>query len=205
MALSNVCPLRMAPPSQNPMKTHMQRRSWLTDRHHTHCPDPVTWATVTARRHKVVHQRGTIAQNHATTRAHQKTSSQHKQEYFLVCQSTHQHFREPGTTVDTCCSPVLQPTLTRTTNGNTSWALPKMLTKKHMSVGAMNFVKTHGVPTPAKTNFVSVESAVQRCANTKQDPHGTWHRHKKKQLYLALRYVTSRYCTEPYTQTLSVQ
>ena len=160
MALSNVCPSRMAPPCNNPMKTHMQRRSWLTDRHHTHCPDPVTWATVTARRHKVVHQRGTIAettaqklkQNHATTRAHQKTSSQHKQEYFLACQSTHHHFREPGTTVGTCCSPVLQPTLTRTTNGNTSWALPKMLRKKHMSVGAMNFVKTHGVPTPANTN-----------------------------------------------------
>ena len=49
-------------------------------------------------------------------------------------------------------STVLQPALTRTTNGNTSWALHKMLTKKHMSVGAKNFVKTHGVPTPANTN-----------------------------------------------------
>ena len=48
-------------------------------------------------------------------------------------------------------STMLQPTLTRTTDGNTSWALPKMLTKKHMSVGAKHFVKTHGVPTPANT------------------------------------------------------
>ena len=32
--------LRMAPPCKNPMKTHMQRRSWSTDRHHTHCRRP---------------------------------------------------------------------------------------------------------------------------------------------------------------------
>ena len=87
MVQSNVCPSRMAPPCKNPMKTHMQRRSWLTDRHHTHCPDPVTWATVTTRRHKVVHQRGTIAQttaqkrkqNHANTRAQHKTSSKRRE------------------------------------------------------------------------------------------------------------------------------
>ena len=161
MALSNVCPLRMAPPCKNPMKTHMQRRSWLTDRHHTHCANPVTWATVTARRHKVVHQRGTITQtttqkrkqNQATTRAHRKTSSQHKQEYFLVCQSTHQHFRDTwhdGRYL--LFSSVATHTDTDPPNSDTSWALSKMLTKKHMSVGAKNFVKTHGVPMPANTN-----------------------------------------------------
>ena len=46
----------------------------------------------------------------------------------------------------------LLSTLTRTTNGNTSWALPKMLTKNYMSEGAKYFVKTHGVPTPANAN-----------------------------------------------------
>ena len=91
MVQCNVCPSRMAPPCKNPMKTHMQRRSWSTDHHHTHCPDPVTWATVTARRHKVVHQRGTIAQttaqkrkqNHANTRAQHETSSKRKET--LLC------------------------------------------------------------------------------------------------------------------------
>ena len=155
MVQSNVCPSRMAPPCKNPMKTHMQRRNWSTDRHHTHCPDPVTWATVTARRHKVVHQRGTIAQttapkrkqNQATTRAHRKTSSQLSRMSInaSTLQRTWHHDRY------LLFSTMLQPTLSRTTNGNTSWALPKMLTKKHMSVGAKNFVKTHGVPTPANT------------------------------------------------------
>ena len=161
MALSNVCPLRMAPPCQNPMKTHMQRRSWLTDRHHTHCPDPVTWATVTARRHKVVQQRGTIAQttapkrqqNHANTRAHHKTSSKRKEtelSRMSVNASTLQRTWHDGRYL--FLSTMLQPTLTRTTNGNTSWALPKMLTKNYMSEGAKHLVKTHGVPTPANTN-----------------------------------------------------
>ena len=162
MAQSNVCPLRMAPPCKNPMQTHLQRRNWFSDRQHTHCADPVTWATVTTRRHKVVHQRGTIncpsndAEAETESRNHESAPENviatKKRKNFCVCQSTHQHCRESGTTVDTCCSPVLQPTLTRTTNGNTSWALHKMLTKKHVSVGAKNFVKTHGVPTPANTN-----------------------------------------------------
>ena len=160
MVLSNVCPSRMAPPCKNPMKTHMQRRSWLTDRHHTHCPDPVTWARS---RQDVTKWSINEAQlprqqrrsGNRITQTRGRNTKRHrnaKKLYFLVCQSTHHHFREPGTTVGTCCSPVLQPTLTRTTNGNTSWALPKMLTKNHMSVGAKHFVKTHGVPTPANTN-----------------------------------------------------
>ena len=75
----------MAPQCNNPVKLHMQRQCWSTDRQFTHCADPVTWATATTRRHKVVQQRSTIAQttaqkrkqNHANTSAHQKTSSQH--------------------------------------------------------------------------------------------------------------------------------
>ena len=92
---------------------------------HTHCPDPVTWATVTARRHKMVHRRGTIAQattqkrkqNHATTRAHQKTSSQHKETVLSRVSantSTLQRTWHDGRYL--LFSTVLQPTLTRTTN-----------------------------------------------------------------------------------------
>ena len=153
----------MAPQCQQSSEnTHMQRQSWSTDRQFTHCTDPVTWATATTRRHKVVQQRSTIAhttaqkreQNHANTRAHQKTSSQHNKRYFLVCQSTHQHSQRTlhnGRHV-LFSSTVLQPTLTRTINGNTSVALPKMLTQKQMCEGAENFVNTHGGPTPGNTN-----------------------------------------------------
>ena len=57
---------------------------------------------------------------------------------------------------------------------------------------------------PMRKNNNTKSFPVQRCANTKQDPqHMT--PPQTNQLYLALRCVTSRYCTEPYTQTLSVQ
>ena len=49
-------------------------------------------------------------------------------------------------------STVLQPTLTRTINGNTSLAPPKMLTQKQVCEGTENFVNTHGGPTPGNTN-----------------------------------------------------
>ena len=113
MALSDVYPLRMAPPWKNPMKPHMLRQSWSTDRQFTHCTDPVTYTTATTRRHTVVQQRCNIAlttaqkrkQNHANTRAHQKTSSQHKKNTFS-CVSEHIDTpKEPCTTVDMCCSP----------------------------------------------------------------------------------------------------
>ena len=163
MALSNVYPLRMAPPWKNPMKPNMLRQSWSTDRQKTHCTDPVSWTTATTRRHTVVHQRCTIAQttaqkrkqSHANTRALQKTSSQHDKKYFLVQQSTHQHTQRTlhnGRNV-LFSSTVLQPTLPRTINGNTSWALPKMLTQKQMCEGTENFVNTHGGPTPRNTDL----------------------------------------------------
>ena len=98
---------------KNPMKPHMLRQSWSTDRQFTHCTDPVTYTTATTRRHTVVQQRCNIAQttaqkrkqNHANTRAHQKTSSQHNKNTFS-CVSEHIDTpKEPCTTVDTCCSP----------------------------------------------------------------------------------------------------
>ena len=206
MAQSNVCPLRMAPPCKNPMQAHLQRRNWLTDRHHTHCTDPVIWATVTARRHKVVQQRGTIAQatqkrkqNHATTRAHQKRHRNANKNYFCVCvsvnTSTLQRIWHNGRYL--LFSTVLQPTLTRTTNGNTSWALHKMLTKKHVSVGAKNFVKTHGVPTPSpmrkKTTKVSPFNGV-RTQNKTHMAHDT-STNKPTILRLAVCHVTVLYKT----------
>ena len=189
MVQSNVCPSRMAPPCKNPMKTHMQRRSWLIDRHHTHCPDPVTWATVTARRHKVVHQRGTIAQttapkrkqNHANTSAHQKTSSKRKE------------------TVLSRMS-VNASTLQRTWHDGRYLLFSSVAThidKDHQQQHVMGTVQDAGIcpwarSTSSKhtayrrqrTPFVGVESdekknnntksfPVQQCANTKQDPQGT--------------------------------
>ena len=152
----------MAPKCNNPVKLHMQRQSWSTDRQFTHCTDPVTWATATTRRHKVVQQRSTIAQttpqkrkqNHANTRAQQKKSSQHNKKVLSrmsVNTSTPQRTLHNGRNV-LFSSTVLQPTLTRTINGNTSLALPKMLTQKQMCEGAENFVNTHGGPTPGNTN-----------------------------------------------------
>ena len=162
MALSNVYPLRMAPPWKNPMKPHMLRQSWSTDRQFTQCTDPVTYTTATTRRHTVVQQRCNIAQttaqkrkqNHANTRAHQKTSSQHNKKTFS-CVS--EHIDTPKRTLHNgryvlFSSMVLQPTLPRTINGNTSLALPKMLTQKQMCEGTENFVNTHGGPTPANTH-----------------------------------------------------
>ena len=110
-----------------PMKPHMLRQSWSTDRQFTHCTDPVTYTTATKGRHTVVQQRCNIAQttaqkrkqNHANTRAHQKTSSQHDKKYFLVRQSTHRHTQRTlhnGRYV-LFSSTVLQPTLPRTING----------------------------------------------------------------------------------------
>ena len=95
MALPNAYPLRMAPPCKNPMQTHMQRRSWLTDRQHTHCADPVTWATVTTRRHKVVHQRAQLPKQrrrsgNRITQPRERTRKRHrnaKKKNTFVCVS----------------------------------------------------------------------------------------------------------------------
>ena len=208
MVQSNVCPSRMAPPCKNPMKTHMQRRSWLTDRHHTHCPDPVTWATVTTRRHKVVHQRGTIAQttaqkrkqNHANTRAQHKTSSKRKE-------TVH------------CRMSVNASPLQRTWHDGRYLLLSSVAThidKDHQRQHVMGTAQdADKEPTPANTNCrrrVRGEKTTTQKVSPSNDVRTQNKTHmahdtatQKKQPYFALRHVTSRYCTEPYTQTLSVQ
>ena len=85
MVQSNVCPLRMAPPGKNPMKAHMQRRSWSTDRLHTHTLSRLcdlchghgkTTQSGPSTRHNCPEQQTQKRkQIHANTRAHQKTSS----------------------------------------------------------------------------------------------------------------------------------
>ena len=127
--------------------------------------------------------------------------------------NTHQRTLHNGRNV-LFSSTVLQPTLTRTINGNTSLALPKMLTQKQMCEGAENVVNTHGGPTPGNTNrrrrirgektnthevCPSNDVRAQNKTHMAQTPPQT------KQLCFAVRCCTSRYSTKPHTQTLFVQ
>ena len=146
MALSNVCPSRMAPPCKNPMKTHMQRRSWVTDRQPT-LPRPCDLG----------HGHGKTSQSGPSTRHNCPSNDAEAETEPRNHESAPENVMATQTTVLSRMS-VNTSTLQRTWHdgryllfSNTSWALPKMLTKKHMSVGAKHFVKTHGVPTPANT------------------------------------------------------
>ena len=113
-------------------------------------------------------------------------------------------------------STVLQPTLTRTINGNTSWALPKMLTQKQMCEGTGNFVNTHGGPTPANTNCRrrirgEKTNTHEVCpSNDVRTQHKTHMAHdtttnKPTLLRLTVCHVAVFYDTLPRTQNLFVQ
>ena len=169
----------------------------------------MTWATATTRRHKVVQQRCTVAQttaqkrkqNHANTRAHQKTSSQHNKKYCIVCQSTHQHTQRTlhnGRNV-LFSSTVLQPTLPRTIKGNTSLALPKMLTQKQCA-RAQRTSSIHMADRRQGTQIVGVESAEKKRTHIKfalptmceHKTRPTWHRPHLKQSNCASPYGVAR-------------
>ena len=116
--------------------------------------------------------------------------------------------KEPCTTVDTCCS----PTSTRTINGNTSLALPKMLTQKQCA-RAQRTSSIHMADRRQGTQIVGVESAEKKRTHMKfalptmceHKTRPTWHMTppQRNQLCFAVRRCTSQFSTKPHRLCLS--
>ena len=151
----------------------------------------MTWATVTTRRHKVVQQRDTIVQttapkrkqNHANTRAHQKTSSQRKKEKTFVCVS--QHINTAENLAQQWIPVVLHSVATRIDKDHQRQHVMGTAqdADKEACVRGRKELRQNTRRTNASEHQLSASSPmrknnnksffVQRCANTTQDPQGT--------------------------------
>ena len=218
----------MAPPWKNPMKPHMQRKSWSTDRQFTHCADPVTWTTATTRRHTVVQQRCNIAQttaqkrkqNHANTRAHPENVIATQQKILSrvsVNTSTHpQNLAQRsirvvllhGVATHTAKDHQRQHVIGTAQDPDTETNVRghRELRQYTWRTNASEHQLSASNPLEKKTNTHEVcPSNDVRTYNTRP----TWHMTppETNQLRFALRCVTSRYSTttSPRTQTLFVQ
>ena len=123
-------------------------------------------------------------QNHANTRAHHKTSSKRKETVLCrmsVNASTLQRTWHDGRYL--LFSTMLQPTLTRNTNGKHVLGTAQDADKEAYVRGReelrQNTRRTDAsehqlaASSPKRTKKQHKENSFQRCANTKQDPQGT--------------------------------
>ena len=132
-----------------------------------------------------------------------------------VSQQTHQHSQRTlhnGRNV-LFSSTVLQPTLTRTINGNTSLALPKDADTE-TSVRGRRELRQYTWRTDAREHQSSVSNPLRTNEHTKfalptMCEHKTRHTAQTppqtKHLCFAVRCCRLRYSTKPHTQTLFVQ
>ena len=191
----------MAPPCKNPMKTHMQRRSWLTDRLHTHIH-------TLSRPCDLGHGHGKTSQSGPST-GHRYPSNDAEAETeprnhecapenviatqrncTFSCVSQH-----INTSENLARRSVLVVLHSVATHIDKDQQRPHVMgtaqdADKEAYVRGREELRQNTRRTDASEHQLSVSSpmrkknntksfTVQRCANTKEDPHGTSQRHKQ--------------------------